>query len=528
MTHLAMALYPFVAALLFARFRLTYAIPASVLVGLLLLPSRFAIEIPLLPNLNRFSWPIIVTSLLAVWCGSRSKRARDTAPSPTEGELRIHDGWLPTVALMPFIIVLVFVVPFGNWLSNADSVVRLDTVLPGLTLFDAFSRLQAGLLSLAMILVGWKYMGTEAAHRNLLLTVAAAGLLYTLPTILEIRLSPQIHVWVYGYFQHSWLQHIRGDGFRPVVFMPHALELSTFLTLSALSVIGYMRAINGDRRVLFFLAAAWIVAVVFLSKSLGMVLIACLAVPAMLFLSSRAMLLVAAVIAVFVFTYPLQRSLGFSPFNQLVTVAESYAPDRARSLRFRLENEAALVEEVNRKPVFGWGGWGRNTVGDDRTGRSDSVLDGYWLITFSKEGWAGMIKDFGPMVFPIFLLAVRRRTAGVATASLCFVLAANLVDMIPNSSATILTLLISGALIGRLEWLRKEDELEGRTGQSVPPSSSLEHQVRESRPSGRAGQNAQAGIGLSSSPRDAKNQENERSRYTRFHKVAHMRQRGGR
>lgn len=59
-----------------------------------------------------------------------------------------------------------------------------------------------------------------------------AGLIYTVPMLYEIRMSPQLHTIFYGYFPHSFGQQARGGGFRPVVFMGHGL-LVGFLRLSS-------------------------------------------------------------------------------------------------------------------------------------------------------------------------------------------------------------------------------------------------------------------------------------------------------
>ena len=40
---------------------------------------------------------------------------------------------------------------------------------------------------------------------------------------------------VYGFFPHSWLQHVRGGGFRPIVFMNHGLVLGIFLSMAVVA-----------------------------------------------------------------------------------------------------------------------------------------------------------------------------------------------------------------------------------------------------------------------------------------------------
>jgi len=192
-----------------------------------------------------------------------------------------------------------------------------------------------------------------------------------------------------------------------------------------------------------------------LSKSLGMVLVAVMTIPIVLFFSMRWQLVFAAAIAGAVFVYPVLRSAGFSPLSPVVSAVYSFNPSRAASLEYRLQSEDTLVAHANRKPVFGWGGWGRSEVFDAR-GRLVNVRDGAWIIKLGQYGWAGLISLLGLLVAPIVLLAARSRTVQVtaATSGLCVVLAANLIDIVPNSGLTPLTWMMAGALLGHLEVVR--------------------------------------------------------------------------
>ena len=74
-----------------------------------------------------------------------------------------------------------------------------------------------------------------------------------------------------------------------------------------------------------------------------------------------------------------------------------------------------------------------------------------WIITIGSWGWVGYISQFGLLILPTIFLAARRRDLEIsyATAGLALMLAANLLDMIPNATLTPLTWLIGGALAGR-------------------------------------------------------------------------------
>ncbi len=165
----------------------------------------------------------------------------------------------------------------------------------------------------------------------------------------------------------------------------------------------------------------------------------------------RGQLLFAAIVAGCILVFPILRGSGLVPVDTLVSWSSAISQDRAESLAFRFRNEDILLARANEKPLSGWGGYGRNRVFDDETGRDVSVTDGMWIITIGTWGWIGYISQFGLLIIPTIFLAVRRRELEVsyATAGLALMLAANLLDMIPNATLTPVTWLIGGALAGR-------------------------------------------------------------------------------
>src|SRR5699024_3988850 len=60
-------------------------------------------------------------------------------------------------------------------------------------------------------------------------------------------------------------------------------------------------------------------------------------------------------------------------------IAHSISDRRADSLQTRLTNEDRLSAKALQRPVFGWGGWGRNRV-YNKYGKDISITDGMWII----------------------------------------------------------------------------------------------------------------------------------------------------
>ena len=250
MTPLAMLLYPVVAAMAFRWLPMVQAIPTSILIGFLLLPARVEWDLPLLPALTKVSTPIFVTLALAMMFQQRQKAFPGRAGTMQKAAGTTLPGWLPGSRWAMALVLMMLLGPLMTVAFNREVLVFGPAVLPALRLYVAANMALISLASLLALTLGRRFLSGEDGHRALLVVLLTAGLLYSLPTLVEVRLSPQLHRIVYGYFPHDWLQHLRGDGYRPLVFLSHGLVLSMFLCTSALAIVAYMRAIDGDRRVL--------------------------------------------------------------------------------------------------------------------------------------------------------------------------------------------------------------------------------------------------------------------------------------
>ncbi len=126
--------------------------------------------------------------------------------------------------------------------------------------------------------------------------------------------------------------------------------------------------------------ALWLFGTLVLCKSVGALILATVFAPVILLLGARTQILVAAVLAGIVLVYPMTRSSGLFPVDTVrSTLSSVVSSGRMASLDFRFRNEDALLEHANDRPLFGWGGWGRNMVYDEK-GRNASVTDGKWVI----------------------------------------------------------------------------------------------------------------------------------------------------
>ena len=84
-------------------------------------------------------------------------------------------------------------------------------------------------------------MAEEGSERLMLRALLTGGLIYSLPMLVEVRLSPQINVWIYGYFAHDFGQMMRYGGYRPMVFMTHGLWVALFACMAVLAAAVRLR-----------------------------------------------------------------------------------------------------------------------------------------------------------------------------------------------------------------------------------------------------------------------------------------------
>ncbi|MEZ4288411.1 MAG: hypothetical protein R3A47_09765 [Polyangiales bacterium] len=98
-------------------------------------------------------------------------------------------------------------------------------------------------------------------------------MLYSLLQLVELRFSPQLHRWIYGYHQHNFVQTIRAGGYRPMVFMSHGLAVSLFTATAAMAAMGLYRARIRIGRFSSGFATGYLMFILLIAKSLAAALL---------------------------------------------------------------------------------------------------------------------------------------------------------------------------------------------------------------------------------------------------------------
>lgn len=333
----------------------------------------------------------------------------------------------------------------------------VTSILNGLGAYDGASMVYGQVVAWAVpYLIGRLYFYDHKGLRTLAIGVVIGGLIYLPLCLFEIRMSPRLHIWVYGFYQHSWVQTHRLGGWRPTVFMQHGLAVAMWMTTA--STVAMWLWWSGAVRRLWNFHMSYIVASLFattvLCKSVGAIGLLAMgagALTAVRKLQTEAVvwcLLLAPVV------YMGVRGLGIWDGSHLLQAVESITPDREGSLRYRLEAEDLLSEHALRRPVFGWGGHGRNRPAAMGYEVDNVATDGFWIIALGQRGIVGLAALTAIILLPATLVFRRLPIsswlepsfAPAVAMALCLVLF--MIDSLFNAMMNPVYVLTAGALTG--------------------------------------------------------------------------------
>jgi tetratricopeptide (TPR) repeat protein len=336
----------------------------------------------------------------------------------------------------------------------------------GLGLYDGLSDALAYTLLWGLpYLVGRIYFGTPEDLRYFSVAMVIGGLIYVPPCVLEMRISPQLLRILYG---HSPFLAQRLGGYRPQVFFFTGLECGLWMAAAALA--GWWLWYRGGLQRIG-------------TTPFGSVLLPILTATAIFCRSTGAIALLAFImivlwvsdrfktrllLAVLLLSGPLYVGVRVTQlWNGRSAVDLSAAlvgADRAQSLEWRFMCEDLLMKKALQKPIFGWGGWGRNLVffGEDEPGSSSTPVDkrqnvptdGLWIIILGAKGYVGL-----GLFYLCFALSVIRflwqfpgRSLGDPRLAAAWLAVAFLniymIDCLLNGFVNIIYITLAGGLIG--------------------------------------------------------------------------------
>jgi hypothetical protein len=437
----ALLMWPVVALWLYSTRSAIQATLWTIIAAMLVLPVGASVKIPGVPQFDKVSIPNICA---LIGCALFARKQ-----IPSSGRF----------GAAQVLVAMALIAPFITSELNTDAIIIADRFLPASSHYDAVSAMVAQYISLIPFFVGRRMVRSSEDTIEVLRVMVIAGAIYSIPILFEVRMSPQLHNWVYGYQPSEFIQQVRAGGYRAVVFLGHGLLTAFFIATTAIAAAALWRMRLPVMRLSPGGLMSYLLVILALCRSLGPVVYGAILVPIVRFAGPRLQVKVAIMLVVFSLFYPMLRLTDAFPTKFLVDTAAATSVDRAGSLQFRFDNEDRLLTHASKRLWFGWGRFGRARVYNEDTGKDDSVTDGAWIITLGTFGLFGFSAVFGLLTLPVFRAwsSIRRAQSAhdaIALAALSLILAVNVIDLLPNASLTPCTWLLAGALLGRAEVLR--------------------------------------------------------------------------
>jgi len=436
--YLMLILWPLVSIKLYMVKTIQQATLWTIILGIMILPSRLEIDFPGIPAIDK-DFIIVFSVIVGCWV--------------IKGEKIIIFFGGKAVQLC---VLLMFLVPFITVELNQDLIMLNNRVIPGLSHYDALTYVVDQVMFVFPIFIGRKIFRTYENQVQLFKFLVVAGLVYSFPILLEVRLSPKFNSLVYGYFPHSFIQQKRQGGFRPIVFMGHGLWVAFFMVVVAISASALRASAKNISKLSSGYIGIYFLIILILCKSIASLVYGVFSVFIIKFLSPKIQVKISVLLVLLALTYPTMSIMKIFPHQMISEFSESIDQDRAQSLMFRFDNEKILLEHGLMRPYFGWGGWGRNRVYDNLTDEDITVTDGRWIITFGKFGWFGFISEFGLIAISVFgvnsvINKIESEKEVRLLAAHSLLIGVILIDQLPNATLAPWLWLLVGGLFGRVD-----------------------------------------------------------------------------
>lgn len=328
-----------------------------------------------------------------------------------------------------------------------------SAVSSGYGLYEGFSLSFGVLVAWGLpYLIGRLYFCDQRGLSELALALVIAGLVYMPFVLFEVRMSPQLHTWVYGFHQHDFGQSKRGGGWRPTVFMQHGLAVALFMATAAISA--FWLWLSGASKVIWrvpiWAVSAGLIVTTVLCKSSGASILMIAACGALVIAKHFRAVWPIVGLSSLVPTYIGSRMLGLWDAGVLVRWAGAVS-DREDSLLSRLRSEDILLRAIG---GHSWLGLGRleSVYGSVEEGEK-FIPDALWVISFAKTGLLGLTALFGVLLVPVVAFSWRWRTvvfrdsSAAPAVALAVVLVIYALDCLMNAMPNPIYTLIAGGLV---------------------------------------------------------------------------------
>ena len=324
--YFALLIWPIVALHFYSRLPVGQATLWTILGAYLLLPVGTEIKFQMVPVFDKNSIPNLAA---LIGCTLYARRS----PKFFRGF-----GFAETL------ILAILISPFITSILNTDPIriKRIEgwLVLPGVGVYDAGSAVIAEFIFILPFFLGRQFLRSAEDNAEILRIMVIAGLAYSVLMLFEVRMSPQLHTWIYGYFPvanpGAFAQEVRNGGFRPVVFLGHGLSVAFFAMTATVAAATLWRTRTYIVRLPPGGMTAYLSFVLVLCKTISALVYAAALVPLVRWASPRLQLRVACALVIIALTYPMLRTADMVPTTSIVETAAAVDADRAASLKTRI------------------------------------------------------------------------------------------------------------------------------------------------------------------------------------------------
>ena len=339
-----------------------------------------------------------------------------------------------------------------------------SSIYNGLGVYDGFSEsLSQTILWGVPYLIGRIYFTNWKELREFAIGIIISGLVYASFIIIEMRLSPQLHNWVYGAYQHKFDQTLRYGMWRPMVFMQHGLMLAFWvMTVTLLSLwmwrsnsIEYIPVPFTKKRLPFKYVAIFFLILTVLCVSANAWLWMMGGLAALLISDWLKRPIVILLMMLVIPGYIALNGLSVWPTELTIDFATGiFGEERAQSLEYRYYNEEMLTARARENWLFGWGGWGRQIPRPEWG--SPAIPDSQWVIIFGKFGVWGLsvllLLVFAPVLTFIFRYPpwIWRHPNIAPAAVMSIILVLYMYDFMLNAMVNPVFMVSAGGLMGAL------------------------------------------------------------------------------
>ena len=259
-------------------------------------------------------------------------------------------------------------------------------------------------------LIGKLYFNTVDAKKELVLAIIIGGLIYIPLCMIEIRFSPQLHKWIYGFHaREDFGQTMRYGGYRPTVFMIHGLMVGMWMATATLCAVWVAKS---NVMPLWFkfrskIIILSLIVTLVLVKSTGAIGLFILGCGSLFILKKFKSSLLIGILVLLPAVFLYSRASGAWDGQSLIDwTRKTINEKRAQSIEYRFDNEELIVEKARLRPWFGWGDWGRWRVYNDE-GEDITISDSLWAIIYGRNGVFGLISMYSFLLLPLTICIIK-------------------------------------------------------------------------------------------------------------------------